>query len=142
MDQHGRAVHRERAGQVTQRRDEPAGRDDRPGGYPENQAGDLEPAPAGGGAPGAGRGLGRFRIAGSRLPFFVPVTTQKTGSCITRAVSLRPGQTRTVTLLVPRRQLQYWDDTRGWLTAAGPRPLDVGPDEQADALSATVTVRG
>jgi beta-glucosidase len=57
-------------------------------------------------------------------------------------VSLRPGQTRTVTLLVPRRQLQYWDDTRGWLTAAGPRPLDVGPDEQADALSATVTVRG
>jgi beta-glucosidase len=57
-------------------------------------------------------------------------------------ISLRPGQTRTVTLLVPRRQLQYWDDTRGWLTAAGPRPLDVGPDEQADALSATVTVRG
>jgi beta-glucosidase len=57
-------------------------------------------------------------------------------------VSLRPGQTRTVTLLVPRRQLQYWDDTRGWLTATGPRPLDVGPDERADALSATVTVRG
>ena len=55
-------------------------------------------------------------------------------------VSLRPGQTRAVTLQIPLRQLQYWDSTRGWVTAAGRRPLDVGPDERSGALSMTVTV--
>jgi beta-glucosidase len=57
-------------------------------------------------------------------------------------ISLRPGQTRAVTLHVPRRQLQYWDDTRGWVTVPGPRRLDVGPGERASALSATVTIPG
>jgi beta-glucosidase len=56
-------------------------------------------------------------------------------------ISLRPGQTRAVTLQVPLRQLQYWDSTRGWVTATGHRPLDVGSDEQSNALSATVTIR-
>ena len=40
-----------------------------------------------------------------------------------------------MTLRVPLRQLQYWDNTSGWVTAAGRRPLDVGPDERSAALS-------
>jgi beta-glucosidase len=56
-------------------------------------------------------------------------------------VGLRPGQTRAVTLQVPLRQLQYWDSTRGWVTATGRRPLEVGPDERSSALSTTVTIR-
>jgi beta-glucosidase len=55
-------------------------------------------------------------------------------------VSLLPGESRTVTLTVPERQLQYWQDARGWVTAPGPRPLYVGGGERASALSATVTI--
>ena len=41
-------------------------------------------------------------------------------------ITLRPGQSRTVSLHVPLRQLQYWDTQAGrWVTAAGPRPLYV-----------------
>jgi beta-glucosidase len=56
-------------------------------------------------------------------------------------ISLRPGESRMVTLRVPARQLQYWDPARGWQTADGPRPLDVGSDERSD-LAATVNVTG
>jgi beta-glucosidase len=55
-------------------------------------------------------------------------------------ISLRPGQTAQVTLRIPARQLQYWDDARGWVTAAGPRALDVGPNERTDGLTASVEV--
>jgi beta-glucosidase len=55
-------------------------------------------------------------------------------------VSLPPGQSRVVTLTVPERQLQYWQDARGWVTAAGQRRLYVGSDERATALTATVTI--
>jgi beta-glucosidase len=55
-------------------------------------------------------------------------------------VSLRPGESRTVTLAVPERQLQYWQEARGWVTAPGPRPLYVGGDERASALAATVVI--
>ena len=55
-------------------------------------------------------------------------------------ISLRPGQSRTVTLTVPERQLQYWQDARGWVTAPGRRPVYVGSDERASTLSATVTI--
>jgi len=55
-------------------------------------------------------------------------------------ISLRPGQTTAVTLQIPLRQLQYWDDTKGWVTAAGPRALDVGPSERAIALSTIVRI--
>jgi beta-glucosidase len=55
-------------------------------------------------------------------------------------ISLRAGQTTAVTLHIPLRQLQYWDDATGWVTAAGRRPLDVGPSERASALSTTVTI--
>lgn len=57
-------------------------------------------------------------------------------------ISLRPGQSRTVTLQVPLRQLQYWDDARGWVTATGSRPLYVGGNERAHDLTATVSVLG
>ena len=55
-------------------------------------------------------------------------------------VSLRPGQSRVVTLTVPERQLQYWQDARGWVTAAGQRRLYVGRDERPSALAVTVTI--
>jgi beta-glucosidase len=57
-------------------------------------------------------------------------------------IALRPGQSRAVTLRVPGRQLQYWDDTRGWLTAPGQRPVSVGPSEGVSALTARVNVPG
>ena len=55
-------------------------------------------------------------------------------------VSLRPGQSRVVTLTVPERQLQYWQDARGWVTAPGRRRLYVADDERASALAATVMI--
>jgi beta-glucosidase len=55
-------------------------------------------------------------------------------------ISLRPGQSRIVTLTVPERQLQYWQDARGWVTVPGKRRVYVGGDERASALSATVTI--
>lgn len=57
-------------------------------------------------------------------------------------IALRPGQRRAVTLRVPERQLQYWDDTRGWLTAPGQRRVYVGPSAGASALTARVNVPG
>jgi len=55
-------------------------------------------------------------------------------------ISLRPGQSRIVTLTVPDRQLQYWQDARGWITAPGKRRLYVGASERASTLAATVTI--
>jgi beta-glucosidase len=57
-------------------------------------------------------------------------------------ISLRPGESRTVRLTVPGRQLQYWQDARGWVTAPGRRPLYVGGDERASALAAIVNIPG
>ena len=57
-------------------------------------------------------------------------------------ISLRPGESTLVTLRVPLRQLQYWDAARGWVTATGPRPLDVGANERTDDLAGTVNVTG
>jgi beta-glucosidase len=57
-------------------------------------------------------------------------------------ISLGPGQSREVTLRVPGRQLQYWDDTRGWIRAGGQRPVYVGPSEGVDAMTAHVNVPG
>lgn len=57
-------------------------------------------------------------------------------------LTLAAGQARTVSLRVPRRQLQYWDTARGWTTAAGRRPLYVADNERASGLAGTVTVPG
>jgi beta-glucosidase len=55
-------------------------------------------------------------------------------------VHLDAGQSRTVTVHVPRRQLQYWSTTAGWTTATGDRVLYVSTSERADALQSAVTI--
>ena len=55
-------------------------------------------------------------------------------------VSLAPGQSKTVTLEVPLRQLQYWTDASGWVTATGNRPVIVGDSERGTQLSTTVDI--
>ncbi|MHA3700885.1 beta-glucosidase [Jatrophihabitans sp. YIM 134969] len=57
-------------------------------------------------------------------------------------VELAAGQTKTVALHIPVRQLQYWSDTAGWTTATGSRALIVGPSERSTALKATVAITG
>jgi beta-glucosidase len=57
-------------------------------------------------------------------------------------VSVGAGQTKTVTVQVPKRQLQYWDTAKGWVTADGQRPLYVSADERTDKLTALVTIPG
>ena len=57
-------------------------------------------------------------------------------------IALRPGQSQTVTLHVPLRQLQYWDTKAGaWVTATGPRPLYIGTSERSAELTTTITSR-
>lgn len=57
-------------------------------------------------------------------------------------VDLRAGRSRTVTLRVPPRQLQYWDDHGGWTRATGTRDLIVGPSARDAALTRHVHIRG
>jgi beta-glucosidase len=97
----------------------------------------------------------RFRLAnaghraGQAVPqvyLGAPVSAPRGAAFAQRAlaaytrISLEPGQSRVVTLTVPQRQLQYWQDAHGWVTAAGPRRLYVGGDERSSALAATVTI--
>ena len=55
-------------------------------------------------------------------------------------VHLNAGQSTTVTVQVPKRQLQYWSTTAGWTTATGDRVLSVGTSARADVLHRTVTI--
>ncbi len=55
-------------------------------------------------------------------------------------VHLAAGETKTVSLHVPRRQLQYWSTTAGWTTATGPRSLSVATSASAVVLQRTVTI--
>ena len=56
-------------------------------------------------------------------------------------ITLRPGQTQTVTLHIPLRQLQYWNTaSSGWVTATGSRPLYAASNERATQLATTITV--
>jgi beta-glucosidase len=55
-------------------------------------------------------------------------------------VHLGAGQSRTVVVHVPKRQLQYWSTTAGWTAATGDRVLYVGASERVDALQRTVTI--
>ncbi len=105
-------------------------------------------------APGGGLVV-RFRVtnagqrAGEAVPqvyLGAPASTPPGAAFAPRAlaaytrISLRPGESRVVTLTVPARQLQYWQDARGWVTAPGQRRLYVGGDERSSALAATVTI--
>ena len=54
-------------------------------------------------------------------------------------IHLDPGQTRTVTLHVPLRQLQYWSTAETkWVTASGPRTLSVGASSRDLRLHQTI----
>jgi beta-glucosidase len=55
-------------------------------------------------------------------------------------VSLAAGQTKTVTLHVRVRQLQYWSDVTGWTLATGARTVYLGSDERTDAAQVGVTI--
>jgi beta-glucosidase len=58
-------------------------------------------------------------------------------------ITLRPGQSKIITLHVPLRQLQYWDTgSSSWATATGLRMLYVGGNERSAMLAATITVNG
>jgi beta-glucosidase-like glycosyl hydrolase len=57
-------------------------------------------------------------------------------------VSLLAHQSRMVTVYMPLRSFQYWDDARGWVTSPGPRPLYVGPSERTTYVTASVTAFG
>ena len=56
-------------------------------------------------------------------------------------ITLRPGQTQTVLVHIPARQLQYWNTpSSSWVTATGSRPLYVASNERATRLTTTITV--
>jgi beta-glucosidase len=56
-------------------------------------------------------------------------------------VDLQPGQSSTVRIEVPKRQLQYWSTaTSKWVTAAGLRGLYVSTDERTNALETCINV--
>jgi beta-glucosidase len=58
-----------------------------------------------------------------------------------RTRSLWPGQSETITIQLPERQLQYWStaDSR-WKTATGTRTLYVATNERSSQLSTQVTI--
>jgi beta-glucosidase len=55
-------------------------------------------------------------------------------------ITLNPGQTQTISIQVPKRQLQYWSDNTGWTTATGTRTLYVSSNERSPQLSSVITV--
>lgn len=90
-------------------------------------------------------------VAGATVPqvyLGTPSTVPSGAQFATKAlaaygrVNLQPGQTKTVALHVPVRQLQYWSDAAGWTTAVGSRPLIVGSTERDPQLTAVVNVSG
>lgn len=57
-------------------------------------------------------------------------------------VELRPGQSRRVTIRVPREAFSFWDSARDrWVTPRGPLPVLVGHDALTPAARTTVRVR-
>jgi beta-glucosidase len=57
-------------------------------------------------------------------------------------VSLQPGETKSVMLHVPLRQLQYWSTAEDkWLVAAGPRTVYVGASSRDLRLHAETTIQ-
>jgi beta-glucosidase len=56
-------------------------------------------------------------------------------------IHLAPGESRTITLKVPARQMQYWSTTESrWITAAGQRTISVGASSRDLRLHQTITV--
>jgi beta-glucosidase len=58
-------------------------------------------------------------------------------------ITLAPGETRTVTLVLAAASLAYWNaDTHGWLVESEPVRLQVGSSSADVRLNTTVTVAG
>jgi beta-glucosidase len=56
-------------------------------------------------------------------------------------IGLRAGESRTVTVHVAARQLQYWSTAQGrWRTALGPRAVTVGTSARETVLATKITV--
>lgn len=55
-------------------------------------------------------------------------------------VTIPAGGTRSVSFHIAQRQLQYWSDAHGWVTALGKRVVYVGSSERAMHLSASVQI--
>ena len=56
-------------------------------------------------------------------------------------IHLDPGQSRQVSLHIPRRQLQYWSTAKSaWVIAAGPRTVWVGASSRDRRLETEVTI--
>ncbi len=57
-------------------------------------------------------------------------------------VTLRPGQSRVVSVAIPRRLLSYWDtESQAWVTPTGSVPVYVGPSATSNTLAGSITVR-
>jgi beta-glucosidase len=118
--------------------------------YTTFQYSNLETAPAGdGGLNVSFRLHNTGAVAGSDVPQVylgapqtIPTGVQFAPKALAayNRVSLAPGETRTIVLHIPMRQLQYWSDASGWTTATGTRSVFVGPNEATDSLSTTVTI--
>ena len=51
-------------------------------------------------------------------------------------VDLNPGQSKTVTIAVPARQLQYWSESaQRWMNTTGTRTVYVGTGDSASTLT-------
>jgi beta-glucosidase len=58
-----------------------------------------------------------------------------------RKVRLAPGESRSITVTVAKRQLQHWDSTaHGWVVGAGPRDVWAGPSAGDLPLRRRVTL--
>ena len=55
-------------------------------------------------------------------------------------IELEPGQSRTVKVHIPRRQLSYWsEEAKDWQLASGERPVYVGSSSRDIRLTGAVT---
>jgi beta-glucosidase len=90
------------------------------------------------------------RVAGSAVPQVYLGTPSQQPAGIQFAVrqlaqfdrvTLEPGQSSTVTMSVPLRQLQYWSaDQQQWITAGGSRTVYVGDADSLSSLPLRTTV--
>jgi beta-glucosidase len=90
------------------------------------------------------------KVAGDEVPQIylgAPKNTSEKAQFAIRAlaqfdrVSLAPGQSKSLTLHVEPRRLQYWSTAAGkWQTATGPRTVYVGSSSRDMRLQAEVTI--
>jgi beta-glucosidase len=111
----------------------------------------LTVSPARGGLTVRFRVTNTGRVAGNEVPqvYLGPPPQPPAGATFAARtlaaytrITLRPGQGLLVTLRLPRRLFEYWSEARGWVPAAGQRPLYVGSSERAARLSTAVPVPG